>query len=487
MASTTTATVQPTSQNIYGSGKDLSDAIAKYGSNKGYNFVDTSAQGFDPSTMQSGGWMLGGNKVNTNVNDGLLQSKGIHRLAGADAPGTQNALYNAVNNGISSPQSGLKYVYGSGSDLQNAQNIFSPSQGYKLVDVSSPDFDAANMQSGGVMLGGNGVNGNITDDMLSRLNINRVWGKDSADTADKVGQYNVNSLMPGNNDFSFTGSMQDYLDQAQGLLKPQLDIADQSINTQYDTNLIPQANNDTLSRGLARSSYAGNRVDQLNTARSRDLSNALLQNQQQVNNLGLQNYNTAYDRAYNQYNDQFNHGMSLYSTANQGYWQNKNYNADQSYKQQQQSNWQNQFDTSKNQWQQGFDYTKQKDAQAFDLEQQKLAASMAAAAARSSGGGRSSGGSSSTAAKASQSQVDKAAQANFDSLSSVQDQYAMLGDKDFINSVSQSTYKSLQSQYQKNLKAANTEDHHITQSFVSASEPTWDYADSPYTIYSGGR
>ncbi|NMM62069.1 hypothetical protein HBE96_05065 [Clostridium sp. P21] len=405
--------ISKNAQYIYGSGRDLSDAIAKYGNNKNYNFVDTSTQGFDPSTMKSDGWMLGGNKVNTNVSDDMLQSKGIHRLGGADATDTQNALANAISNGISTPQSGLKYVYASGTDLQNAQNIFRTGDGYKIVDVSAPDFDPANMQKGGIMLGGNGVNKNITDNMLNRLDINRAYGQDSTGTAKAAENYYWDSQKPTSptvvstptfTPFSFTGNMQNYLDEAQQMLKPQYDLTVKNINDNYDTNLIPQANNDTLSRGLARSSYAGNRVDQVNKARTTDLTNAAMQEQQQINNMALQNYDKAYDRSYQGWKDQnannwqtynaqntanqqgFQNQMNLYNANRGDYWKNKSYDADQTYKQQQQNNWQKQFDTSNDQWQKTFDFNKQNADRQFDLEKEKLTAALSRASSGGSGG-----------------------------------------------------------------------------------------------------
>lgn len=342
-----------------------------------------------------------------------------------------------------------KYVYGSGKDLQNAQSVFTPSQGYQLVDVSTKGFDPSTMQNDGIMLGGSGVNKNVTDNILSGKNITRLYGNTANETSNRMNQYmddaqksKVNSLMPTNTQFNFDGNMQDYLDQAQGLLKPQYDLSVNQLNKNYDSNIIPGIENDTLKRGLARSSYAGNRVDQANESRQDDLNNLSMQQQQAINNLGMQNYNTAYDRAYQQNNDQFNRGMSLYNAANQDLWQNKNFNADQTYKAQQQGNWQKQFDTSnnqwqkqydtsnsqwqrqfdtsKNQWQQEFNFNKTNADRDYQLKLQQMA--QAAARASRSGGSGSRGGSGGSYSGGSTSSVNglltgtKAQKANASSL-----------------------------------------------------------------------
>jgi len=330
---------------IYGSGSDLSNAKSLYGNNAGYKFVDTSAQGFDPNSMVSGSWMLGGSAVNGNVTDNLLNSKGVTRLWGDNQAGTQTALANAM---------GKKIVYGSDRDLANAKNLYGNNPNYQFVDVSQQSFNPNSMVAGSVLLGGTGVNTNITDDMLNSLGVTRVGGKDEAATADKMGSSYVNSLAPTNDAFTFNGSMQDYLDQAQNLLSPQLEMEKIKINDNYDTQ-VENSDNDTLRRGLARSSYAGNRDDQINAYRNKDIMYADLANQQQVNNMASANYDKAYDRAYQLYNDQFNRQQQLYSNANSNYWQNKNFNADQAYKDQQQSNWQKEFDTSNDHWQKTFD------------------------------------------------------------------------------------------------------------------------------------
>lgn len=328
------------------------------------------------------------------------------------------------------------YVYGSGKDLSNAQSIFTPNSGYKLVDVSAPDFDTSTMQSGGIMLGGNAVNKNITDSMLNNLGISRIAGLNANDTMEKAQQYKVNSLMPSdssfdmempqNTTFQFNGSMQQYLDQAQNLLKPQYDLQTKQLNSNYDNNIIPGLNNDTLKRGLARSSYAGNRVDQANEARQDDLSNLSMQQQMAVNNMASQNYNTAYDRAYReygdqfnrdmtlyntaygQYNDQFNRGMNLYNAANQDLWQNKNFNNENAWNQKNydlslnqlntsKDQWQKQYDSSNSQWQKTFDFNKTNADREYQLQLQQMAQAAAKAASggsRSSGGSKSSGGNS---------------------------------------------------------------------------------------------
>lgn len=509
---TTSATPTPTStstaqqpQYIYGSGTDLSNAIKNYGGSNNYDFVDTSAGGFDPSTMQKGGYMLGGTGVNTNVTDSMLNNAGVTRLGGANSNQTAGALANALN---------TQYIYGSGADLNNARNIFGNNSNTKFVDTSASGFDPNSMVSGSIMLGGSGVNTNVTDNALANAGVARLGGSNAAGTADQLNQYYVNSLRPTAptqtdaptyTPFKFDGNMQTYLDQAQSSLAPQLQQQVNSIQTNYNNNLIPQANNDTLSRGLARSSYAGNRVDQVTANESRDLQNAQLANQQQVNDLALKNYNTGYDRAYQLNKDQnvnnwqaynaqntanqqgFTNDNTLYNEANSNYQNNRNYNADQAYKQQQQNNWQQQVDNSKNQFQQQMDYNKNRDANNLALSYAQLAASRANAANRSSGsGGRSSSAASTAAAKSQQSQIDKAAQANFDALTTPQDQYGLLNNSDFINSVSQGTYKALQSQYQKNLNSSG-----LSQSLVQSSQPTWNYqnlyngTDTP--VYGGGR
>ncbi|MDV7402516.1 hypothetical protein RZS08_64440, partial [Arthrospira platensis SPKY1] len=106
--------------------------------------------------------------------------------------------------------------------------------------------------------------------------------------------------------------------------------------------------------------------------------------------------------AYQLNNDQFNRGMSLYNSANQDLWQNKNFNADQAYKTQQQNNWQRQYDTSNSQWQKQFDTSNSQWQKTFDFnktnadrEYQLKLQEMARAAAKASRGGSSgrSGGS----------------------------------------------------------------------------------------------
>jgi hypothetical protein len=200
-------------------------------------------------------------------------------------------------------------IYGSGNDLKAAQDKYNGQQGVNFYNITDKGFDP-NSMSNGILLGGTGVTNNVNGIDLNKAGVQRVWGNTGTDTNNALNTY-MNSYgkptaptaptqisTPTYSAFNFGGNMQSYLDQAQNILAPQRQLAEQNINSNYDTSLIPQANNDTLSRGLARSSYAGNRVDQLNTARSRDISNADLQLQQQANNLGMQNYNAAYDRAY---------------------------------------------------------------------------------------------------------------------------------------------------------------------------------------------
>lgn len=317
-----------------------------------------------------------------------------------------------------------QYVYGSGKDLQNAQSVFTPNLGYSLVDVSAPNFDASTMQSGGIMLGGSGVNKNVTDNILSGKNITRLYGNTANETADKMQQFKVNSLMPTNKEFSFEGNMQDYLDQAQGLLQPQYDLSVSQLNKNYDTNIIPGIENDTLKRGLARSSYAGNRVDQANEARQDDLNNLSMQQQQAINNLGMQTYDKAYDRAYQLNNDQFNRGMSLYGVANQDLWQNKNFNNENAWNQKNydlninqfntsKDQWQKQFDNSNKQWQTEFNFNKTNADREYQLKLQELA--RAAAKASSGGGGsRSSGGSKSSSGNLTKTQIKDKYSQTFD-------------------------------------------------------------------------
>lgn len=289
------------------------------------------------------------------------------------------------------------YVYGSGKDLSNAQSVFTPNSGYKLVDVSAPGFDTSTMQKGGIMLGGSGVNKNVTDSMLNNLGISRIAGLNANDTMEKAQQFKVNSLMPTNTQFSFDGDMDTYLNQAQDMLKPQYQLNMNQINKNYDENVIPGLNNDSLKRGLARSSYAGNRVDQAEAARQDDLSNLAMQQQQAVNNMAMQNYNTAYDRAYQLNNDNFNRGMSLYNAANQDLWQNKNFNNQNQWQQKNYDLSLNQFNTSKDQWQKQYDNANKQWQQEFNLNKtnadrdyQIKLQQLAQSAAKSSSGSRRS-------------------------------------------------------------------------------------------------
>lgn len=350
------------------------------------------------------------------------------------------------------------YVYGSGKDLSNAQSVFTPNAGYKLVDVSVPNFDTSTMKKGGIMLGGNGVNKNVTDSMINNLGISRISGLNANDTMEKAQQYKVNSLMPTNNQFSFDGDMDTYLSQAQDMLKPQYQLNMNQINKNYDENVIPGINNDTLSRGLARSSYAGNRVDQAESARQDALANLSMQQQQAVNNMAMQTYDKAYDRAYQQNNDQFNRGMSLYNSANQDLWQNKNFNADQTYKAQQQNNWQKQYDTSNSQWQKQYDTSNSQWQKTFDfnktnadreyqlnLQQMAQAAAKAASKKSSSSSKSNYGGLTKTQTKDRYSQAFDEAIANMDVTKAGKMVY---DDKqNIINDLGYSYWKSLEKKY----------------------------------------
>lgn len=311
-------------------------------------------------------------------------------------------------------------IYGAGADMEGAIKKYAGTPGVNLIDTSAKGFDPSTMQIG-IMLGGKGVNTNITDDMLNKAGIQRVWGQDAAGTANALSKYMSNygqpnmptmPNMPNSNfslndvkaptysPFQFNGSMQDYLDQAQGLMKPQFDLAVQNINDNYDKNYILQANDDTLSRGLARSSYAGNRVDQLNASRSKDLINADMQNKQLINNMAMQNYDKAYDRAYNSWNadNQFNWNkyradvqdqkdifnmnnqnawkafdanMNLYNAQNDNYkfdkqfgndnkWKQKQYDLQDRNSQWENSRWAQEFVENNKHWQQQFDLEKEK-------------------------------------------------------------------------------------------------------------------------------
>jgi uncharacterized membrane protein YgcG len=338
-------------------------------------------------------------------------------------------------------------IYGSGADIQGAMKKYAGTPGVNFIDTSAQGFDPSTMQMG-IMLGGKGVNTNITDDMLNKAGIQRVWGQDAGETSNALSKYmstygqpnmptmpnmpnsnfSLNTKAPAYNPFQFNGSMQDYLDQAQGLMKPQFDLAVQDINDNYDKNYIPQANNDTLSRGLARSSYAGNRVDQLNASRSKDLINADMQNNQLINNMAIQNYDKAYDRAYNAWNadNQFNWNkyradvqdqkdiyninnqnawknfdanMALYNAQNDNYKWNKQFNNDNEWRQKEynlkdrdsqwnNSRWAQEFVENNKHWQQQYDFEKQK----FDWSKANSGGSGGSGGGgRGRSGGRSSG------------------------------------------------------------------------------------------------
>lgn len=107
-------------------------------------------------------------------------------------------------------------------------------------------------------------------------------------------------------------NMSDYITQAQQLLAPQLQSNENKINDQNIID-IKNANNDTLKRGIARGTYAGARVDTINTAKNRLLSDAQLNNDIQANSLASTNYNTAYDRGYNANKDLNANNWNTYS------------------------------------------------------------------------------------------------------------------------------------------------------------------------------
>ena len=109
-------------------------------------------------------------------------------------------------------------------------------------------------------------------------------------------------------------NMSNFISQAHTQLAPQLANNDQTIN---DQNIVDnqKANNDTLSRGLARGSYGGARIDTITADKNKQLGVAQMNNDIQANSLAGTNYNTAYTNGYNANKDLNANNWNVYGAG----------------------------------------------------------------------------------------------------------------------------------------------------------------------------
>ena len=102
--------------------------------------------------------------------------------------------------------------------------------------------------------------------------------------------------------FSPNINMDDLIKQAAELLAPGFDkLRRQAADTHTET--VNALDNDSLRRGIARSSYAGNRIDKAIQEYNELLKDIGVEEQTQTNLLASQNYDKEYERQYRAYQD----------------------------------------------------------------------------------------------------------------------------------------------------------------------------------------
>lgn len=256
--------------NVYGNAIDLQNARNSLAGNPGYNFIDTSAQGYTaPTAYNSNDVVVGG----TGAVGGVTNSGNAIRLAGSDRTGTASAISNyanSLNQPVQASGPNISSMIQSQSDsnkaaaaaqLQKARDLAVSGYNTQINGLEGTYQPLRNAQD---FQGAKAVN--ATNEQMANMGITNSGDAVTAQIQNRVGNENALNALDLSQNKDKT-AFQTSIDNANNAYQQDLISSNSGIDATALQSLISQANADrtynasqsqnTFNNGIATAGLTG--------------------------------------------------------------------------------------------------------------------------------------------------------------------------------------------------------------------------------------